>query len=136
MIKCITYCDSSNILLQITVPFGVITNYVEKLLQITAGITNRGVIRNYVTTTTLSLFQLFLLMKRILYLMFHMSSANLYVSFCVSYLSFIKCFWKVLKLLSCRSYRTKKLDDNPQPTITCSKLTKETLEQGVKDVQS
>ena len=85
MIKCITYCDSSNILLQITVPFGVVTNYVEKLLQITAGITNHGVIRNYVITTTLSLFQLFLLMKQILYLMFHMFSANLYVSFCVSY---------------------------------------------------
>ena len=39
-------------LLQIIEIFGVITNYVKKLLQITAGITNCGVITNYVVTAT------------------------------------------------------------------------------------
>ena len=54
-IRCITIYGSSNILLQTTAPFGVITNYVEKLLQITAGITNCGVITIYIILTTLSL---------------------------------------------------------------------------------
>ena len=48
----------------------------------------------------------------------------------------IEQYWVIQHLLKMHSWSYQGLQNPSQPTITCSKLTIETIEQGVKYVQS
>ena len=54
----------------------------------------------------------------------------------LSHILFIQCMFLQSNLVITINYFHKKFHHIPQPAFTCSKLTIETLEQGVKYAQS